>query len=72
MHSSAGFIIITSAFRFSVHTNADAHSRLPYYPSTASIFRPNGVADGPPQRIRDKGQQHLPGDEASRYTQVKL
>jgi SRSO17 transposase len=22
------------------------------------------VADGPPQRIRDKGQQHLPGDEA--------
>jgi SRSO17 transposase len=21
------------------------------------------VADGPPQRIRDKGQQHLPGDE---------
>jgi SRSO17 transposase len=23
-----------------------------------------GVADGPPQRIRDKGQQHLPGDEA--------
>src|SRR5262245_27063399 len=23
-----------------------------------------GVADGPPQRIRDKGQQHLPGEEA--------
>jgi hypothetical protein len=22
------------------------------------------IADGPPQRIRDKGQQHLPGDEA--------
>src|SRR3954454_19581234 len=22
------------------------------------------VADGPPQRIRDKGQQHLPGDQA--------
>ena len=22
------------------------------------------TADGPPQRIRDKGQQHLPGDEA--------
>src|SRR6184192_1658630 len=22
------------------------------------------VADGPPQRIKDKGQQHLPGDEA--------
>jgi SRSO17 transposase len=22
------------------------------------------VADGPPQRIRDKGQQHLPGEEA--------
>jgi SRSO17 transposase len=22
------------------------------------------VADGPPQRIRDKGQQHLPGNEA--------
>ena len=22
-----------------------------------------GGADGPPQRIRDKGQQHLPGDE---------
>src|SRR5262249_48679288 len=22
------------------------------------------VADGPPQRIRDKGQQHLPGDKA--------
>src|SRR6187551_1321235 len=22
------------------------------------------VADGPPQRIRDKGQQHLPGDES--------
>jgi SRSO17 transposase len=22
------------------------------------------VADGPPQRISDKGQQHLPGDEA--------
>jgi SRSO17 transposase len=22
------------------------------------------VADGPPQRIRDKGRQHLPGDEA--------
>jgi SRSO17 transposase len=22
------------------------------------------VADGPPQQIRDKGQQHLPGDEA--------
>src|SRR3974390_460702 len=22
------------------------------------------VADGPPERIRDKGQQHLPGDEA--------
>ena len=22
------------------------------------------LADGPPQRIRDKGQQHLPGDEA--------
>jgi SRSO17 transposase len=22
------------------------------------------VADGPPQRVRDKGQQHLPGDEA--------
>jgi hypothetical protein len=22
------------------------------------------VADGPPQRIRDKGQQHPPGDEA--------
>ena len=22
------------------------------------------AADGPPQRIRDKGQQHLPGDEA--------
>jgi SRSO17 transposase len=22
------------------------------------------VADGPPQRIRDTGQQHLPGDEA--------
>ena len=22
------------------------------------------VADGPPQRIRDKGHQHLPGDEA--------
>ena len=22
------------------------------------------MADGPPQRIRDKGQQHLPGDEA--------
>jgi SRSO17 transposase len=22
------------------------------------------VADGPPQRIRDKGQQHLPGDDA--------
>jgi SRSO17 transposase len=22
------------------------------------------VADGPSQRIRDKGQQHLPGDEA--------
>jgi SRSO17 transposase len=22
------------------------------------------VADGPPQRIRDKGQQHLPGDGA--------
>src|SRR5262249_60681528 len=22
------------------------------------------VADGPPQRSRDKGQQHLPGDEA--------
>jgi SRSO17 transposase len=21
------------------------------------------VADGPPQRMRDKGQQHLPGDE---------
>ena len=21
------------------------------------------TADGPPQRIRDKGQQHLPGDE---------
>lgn len=21
------------------------------------------VADGPPQRIRDKGQQHVPGDE---------
>jgi SRSO17 transposase len=25
---------------------------------------PRAVADGPPQRIRDKGQQHLPGDEA--------
>jgi SRSO17 transposase len=23
-----------------------------------------GTADGPPQRIRDKGQQHLPSDEA--------
>src|SRR5437016_10651506 len=22
------------------------------------------IADGPPQRIRDKGQQHLPGEEA--------
>jgi len=22
------------------------------------------TADGPPQRIRDKGQQHLPGNEA--------
>jgi SRSO17 transposase len=22
------------------------------------------VADGPPQRLRDKGQQHLPGEEA--------
>src|ERR1700751_1016147 len=22
------------------------------------------IADGPPQRIWDKGQQHLPGDEA--------
>jgi len=22
------------------------------------------IADGPPQRVRDKGQQHLPGDEA--------
>jgi SRSO17 transposase len=22
------------------------------------------IADGPPQRIRDKGQQYLPGDEA--------
>ncbi len=22
------------------------------------------IADGPPQRIKDKGQQHLPGDEA--------
>ena len=22
------------------------------------------IADGPPQRIRDKGQQHLPGDDA--------
>ena len=22
------------------------------------------IADGPPQRIRDRGQQHLPGDEA--------
>ena len=22
------------------------------------------IADGPPQRISDKGQQHLPGDEA--------
>ena len=22
------------------------------------------TADGPPQRIKDKGQQHLPGDEA--------
>ena len=26
------------------------------------------VADGPPQRIRDKGQQHLPGDEVSANT----
>jgi SRSO17 transposase len=26
------------------------------------------VADGPPQRIRDKGQQHLPGEEAPRPT----
>jgi SRSO17 transposase len=25
---------------------------------------PRAVAGGPPQRIRDKGQQHLPGDEA--------
>ena len=24
----------------------------------------SGIADGPPQRIWDKGQQHLPGDEA--------
>jgi len=23
-----------------------------------------GPADGPPQRIKDMGQQHLPGDEA--------
>ena len=22
------------------------------------------IADGPPQRIKDKGQQHLPGEEA--------
>src|SRR5262249_8068562 len=29
------------------------------------LLRPAcGFADGPPQRIRDKGQQHLPGDEA--------
>src|SRR4030081_204088 len=26
--------------------------------------RARHTADGPPQRIRDKGQQHLPGDEA--------
>ena len=24
------------------------------------------TADGPPQRIRDKGQQHLPGDDATK------
>src|SRR5271167_4862224 len=30
-------------------------------PRTAVRVR---TADGPPQRIRDKGQQHLPGDEA--------
>ena len=26
--------------------------------------RPRAVADEPPQRIKDKGQQHLPGEEA--------
>ena len=27
-------------------------------------FAASACADGPPQRIRDKGQQHLPADEA--------
>src|SRR5215813_14088859 len=30
------------------------------------------VADGPPQRIRDKGQQHLPGDEACQQMKEEL
>src|SRR5260370_42482441 len=32
--------------------------------AAAMLKRSVRVADGPPQRIRDKGQQHLPGDKA--------
>jgi SRSO17 transposase len=43
------------------HQLAHRNERKPKAPFAAVRVR---VADGPPQRIRDKGQQHLPGDEA--------
>jgi len=46
-----------------------AHHQLAYRHQVESSRRvlllfACAVADGPPQRIRDKGQQHLPGEEA--------